>query len=156
MKTIVSTPNIIEAEQIIALLDENGIDAQMLEDNGPYISASGDMNNYRIIVNDDDTPSAEKIVADYRSRNNADTTLPWCPECGSEDVSETIIRHRFGSIWLLLLAPVLVAAWLFLPLPMIIRICFVVFAIAFVVQFFIPYKVHRLRCNKCNHVFKHY
>ena len=156
MKTIVSTPNIVEAEQIIALLDENGIDAQMLEDNGPYISASGDINNYRIIVNDDDAPSAEKIVADYRRRNNANASLPWCPKCGCEDVSETIIRHRFGSIWLLLLAPVLAAAWLFLPLPTIFGWICLVFSVAFVVQFFIPYKVHRLRCNKCNHIFKHY
>ena len=157
MKIVISTPNIVEAEQIIALLEDDGIEAHMLEDNSPYISASGDMSNYRVMVNDDDAPSAEKVVEAYRRHNaTAETAKPWCPECGSEDVAETVIRHRFGSVWLLLLAPVLVAIRLLLPMPPVVGWVILVLPIAFVVQFFIGYKVHRFQCNKCNHIFKQY
>lgn len=86
MKTIISTPEVVTAEQIVALLNEAGIDAQMLEDKSTFISASGDIFNYSIIVNDCDVDAANKIVSGYQAESKECHAMPWCPECGSEDV----------------------------------------------------------------------
>ncbi len=156
MKTLVSTPNIIEAEQIKAYLQDADIDAQILEDNNTFFSSTPDAANYRIIVSDDDVDNANMVLQDYREQNKKNETLPWCPECGNIDVTETIIRHRYGSVWFLIFAPILLAIGLFLPIPRFWGYFCLVGAICFVIQFFIGYKVHRFKCNKCNHIFKRY
>lgn len=156
MKTLVSTPNIIEAEQIKADLQDADIDAQILEDNNTFFSSTPDATNYRIIVADDDFDNANTVLQNYREQNKENETLPWCPECGNNDVTETIIRHRYGSIWFLILAPILLAIGLFLPIPRFWGYFCLVGAICFAIQFFIGYKVHRFKCNKCNHIFKRY
>lgn len=114
MKTIISTPEVVTAEQIVARLNEAGIDAQMLEDKSTFISASGDIFNYSIIVNDCDVDAANKIVSGYQAESKECTAMPWCPECGSEDVSETIIRRKRGSLFFLILAPFMFAIGFFL------------------------------------------
>lgn len=159
MKTLVSTPNIIEAEQIKADLQDADIDAQILEDNNTFFASTPDAANYRIIVSDDDFDNANTVLQNYREQNKENETLPWCPECGNNDVTETIIRHRYGSIWFLILAPILLAIGLFIPLPeylIYIRYFCLFGALCFIIQFFIGYKVHRFKCNKCNHIFKRY
>lgn len=156
MKTLVSTPNIIEAVQIKAYLQDADIDAQILEDNNTFFSSTPDAANYRIIVSDDDVDNANMVLQDYREQNKKNETLPWCPECGNIDVTETIIRHRYGSVWFLIFAPILLAIGLFLPIPRFWGYFCLVGAICFVIQFFIGYKVHRFKCNKCNHIFKRY
>ena len=154
MKTLVSNPNIIEAEQIKAYLQDADINAQILEENNTFFSSTPDAANYRIIVSDDDVDNANMVLQDYREQNKKNETLPWCPECGNIDVTETIIRHRYGSVWFLIFAPILLAISLFLPFTWG-TIC-AAFAFGFIIQFFIGYKVHRFKCNKCNHIFKRY
>lgn len=156
MKTLVSTPNIIEAEQIKADLQDANIDAQILEDNNTFFASTPDAANYRIIVADDDFDNANTILQNYHTQNKENETLPWCPECGNNDVTETIIRRRYGSIWFLILAPILLAIGIFLPIPRFWGYFCLVGAICFVIQFFIGYNVHRFKCNKCNHIFKRY
>ena len=156
MKTLVSTPNIIEAEQIKADLQDADIDAQILEDNNTFFASTPDAANYRIIVSDDNFDKANNVLQNYRTQNKENETLPWCPECGNNDVTETIIRHRYGSIWFLILAPILLAIGLFLPIPFPWGQICLVCAFGFAIQFFIGYKVHRFKCNKCNHIFKRY
>lgn len=154
MKTIISTPEVVTAEQIVARLNEADIDAQMLEDKSTFISASGDIFNYSIIVNDCDVDAANKIVSGYQAESKECTAMPWCPECGSEDVSETIIRRKRGSLFFLILAPFMLAIGFFSPN----FFCwlFSVGAILFIIQYFIGYSIHRYKCNKCHHVFKRY
>ncbi len=156
MKTLISTPNIIEAEQIKAILIESEIDAQILEDNNTFFSSTPDAANYRIIVSDDNFDKANNLLQNYRTQNKENETLPWCPECGNNDVAETIIRHRFGSIWFLILAPILLAIGLFIPLPRFWEYFCLVGALGFAIQFFVGYNVHRFKCNNCNHIFKRY
>lgn len=79
MKTIISTPEVVTAEQIVARLNEAGIDAQMLEDKSTFISASGDIFNYGIIVNDCDVDAANKIVSGYQAESKECHAMPWCP-----------------------------------------------------------------------------
>lgn len=154
MEAILSTPNIVEAEQILAALSQADIEARIIEDNGTFISASGNIVNYRIMVNDGDTDAAKNIVSDYRARNKATETMPWCPECGSEDVSETVVRHKHGSIWFLVLAPIMLVVGFFSP-PFFFWL-FTAGAVLFIIQYFIGYKTHRYHCNKCHHIFKRY
>lgn len=154
MKTIISTPEVVTAEQIVARLNEAGIDAQMLEDKSTFISASGDIFNYSIIVNDCDVDAANKIVSGYQVESKECTAMPWCPECGSEDVSETIIRRKRGSLFFLILAPFMFVIGFFSPIFFF--WLFSVGALLFIIQYFIGYNIHRYKCNKCHHVFKRY
>lgn len=154
MKTIISTPEVVTAEQIVARLNEAGIDAQMLEDKSTFISASGDIFNYSIIVNDCDVDAANKIVSGYQAESKECTAMPWCPECGSEDVSETIIRRKRGSLFFLILAPFMFVIGFFSPIFFF--WLFSVGALLFIIQYFIGYNIHRYKCNKCHHVFKRY
>lgn len=154
MKTIISTPEVVTAEQIVARLNEAGIDAQMLEDKSTFISASGDIFNYSIIVNDCDVDAANKIVRGYQAESKECTAMPWCPECGSEDVSETIIRRKRGSLFFLILAPFMFVIGFFSPIFFF--WLFSVGALLFIIQYFIGYNIHRYKCNKCHHVFKRY
>lgn len=154
MKTIISTPEVVTAEQIVARLNEAGIEAQMLEDKSTFISASGDIFNYSIIVNDCDVDAANKIVRGYQAESKECTAMPWCPECGSEDVSETIIRRKRGSLFFLILAPFMLAIGFFSP--NFFFWLFLVGALLFIIQYFIGYNIHRYKCNKCHHVFKRY
>ena len=154
MKTIISTPEVVTAEQIVARFNEAGIDAQMLEDKSTFISASGDIFNYSIIVNDCDVDAANKIVSGYQVESKECTAMPWCPECGSEDVSETIIRRKRGSLFFLILAPFMFVIGFFSPIFFF--WLFSVGALLFIIQYFIGYNIHRYKCNKCHHVFKRY
>lgn len=154
MKTIISTPEVVTAEQIVARLNEAGIDAQMLEDKSTFISASGDIFNYSIIVNDCDVDAANKIVSGYQAESKECHAMPWCPECGSEDVSETIIRRKRGSLFFLILAPFMFVIGFFSPIFFF--WLFSVGALLFIIQYFIGYNIHRYKCNKCHHVFKRY
>lgn len=154
MKTIISTPEVVTAEQIVARLNEAGIDAQMLEDKSTFISASGDIFNYSIIVNDCDVDAANKIVRGYQAESKECHAMPWCPECGSEDVSETIIRRKRGSLFFLILAPFMFVIGFFSPIFFF--WLFSVGALLFIIQYFIGYNIHRYKCNKCHHVFKRY
>lgn len=159
MKTLISTPNVIESKQIKAALFDANIGAQILEDNNTFFSSTPDATYYRIIVGNDDFDNANNVLKEYRSQNKENETLPWCPECGNNDVTETIIRHKYGSAWFLIIAPVLLAISLFIPFPdyLIVVKYFCLFgAICFIAQFFIGYKVHRFKCNKCYHIFKRY
>lgn len=154
MKNIISTPEVVTAEQIVARLNEAGIDAQMLEDKSTFISASGDIFNYSIIVNDCDVDAANKIVSGYQAESKECHAMPWCPECGSEDVSETIIRCKRGSLFFLILAPFMFVIGFFSPIFFF--WLFSVGALLFIIQYFIGYNIHRYKCNKCHHVFKRY
>lgn len=156
MKTLISTPNNLEAEQIKAALHDADIDAQILEVNNTSFAVTPDPANYSIIVADDDLDRANDVLRDYRAQNRQNETLPWCPECGSDDVSETIVRLNYGSGWFLILGFIILATSLNFPLPRPFGLALIIISIACIIQFFIGYKVHRFRCNKCNHIFRRY
>jgi predicted RNA-binding Zn-ribbon protein involved in translation (DUF1610 family) len=63
-----------------------------------------------------------------------DEENPWCPKCGSEDITRTTVHHQHGPKWLWFALPLSIAPFLF----------------------FNEYDVKEYHCKNCGHDFKRY
>ena len=85
---------------------------------------------FAVYVDDKDYTQAKDILNQFNKTR--DEELPWCPKCGSEEVTRTNIHHERGPKWLWFLLPSALAA----PL------------------FFEEYDVEEFHCKNCGHDFK--
>ena len=85
---------------------------------------------FAVYVDAKDYTQAKDILDQFNKTR--DEELPWCPKCGSEEVTRTIVHHEHGPKWLWFLFPSALAA----PL------------------FFDEYDVEEFHCNSCGHDFK--
>lgn len=87
---------------------------------------------FALYVDEKDYTQAKVILDQFNKIR--DNELPWCPKCGSEDITRTIVHHEHGPKELWFLLPSSLAA----PL------------------FFDEYDVKEFHCNSCGHDWKQY
>ena len=87
---------------------------------------------FTLYVDDKDFTRAKEILDQFNKKR--DEELPWCPKCGSEDITRIIVHHEHGpkELWFLLPSP--------LAAPL----------------FFDEYDVKEFHCNSCGHDWKRY
>ena len=87
---------------------------------------------FALYVDDKDYVQAQEILKQFNETRDEET--PWCPKCGSQEVTRTVIHHEHGPKWL----------WFLLPAPLAAPL------------FFEEYDVKEYHCNSCGHDFKRY
>lgn len=155
MAILITSPEIIHLESIQSALKNADIESEIVENNKTFISADGNITEYSLIIADDKLKEAQQILQTLENEFTKQESLPWCPECGCEDVTETVISKKHGSLSLLIASPFLILASLFLPIPIPFGSwVLLVVGVVGVFQYFIPTTSHKYHCNKCNHNFK--
>ena len=87
---------------------------------------------YAVYVDAKDYTQAKDILDQFNKTR--DEELPWCPKCGSEDITRKTVHHEHGTKWLWFLFPTLIASRLFYE----------------------GYDVEEFHCKRCGHDFKRY
>ena len=88
---------------------------------------------FALYVDENDYAQAKGVLEQFNKARDEEN--PWCPKCGSEDITRTTVHHRHGPKWL----------WfLFAPLA----------ALFFYQEY--DYDVEECHCNSCGHDFKRY
>ena len=160
MTILLTSPNIIELERLKAYLDEIDVVSRIDEIRNAYISANGSVYEYRLSVSEDDAQRARIVLAKFRAEAAKSRPRPWCPDCGGEEVEETVVKHRYGSVGFIVATVILlmagVALWMSGLVNVTLTYGFFAGALICLVQFFVGYKENVYRCNKCGHIFNRY
>ena len=154
MEKLITSPEIVLIEEIKNRLESQGIHSEIIEDNNTFISASGEITKYSLLVRQEDLPTALNIKNEIEHERTSEEVTPWCAKCGCEDVSKEVIVHRRSSIIYLILAPILLALGLIGGFGIIFNWCFIAGGILFFIQYFIGHKEKVYTCNKCGHKFR--
>lgn len=154
MEKLITSPEIVLIEEIKNRLKSEGIHSEMIEDNNTFISASGEITKYSLLVRKEDLPMALKIKNEIENERKSEEMMPWCVKCGDEDVSKEVIVHRHSSIIYLVLAPILLVLGLIGKFGVLFNWCFIVGGILFFIQYFRGHEEEVFTCNKCGHKFR--
>ena len=87
---------------------------------------------FAVYVDHEDYTQAKEILKQFNATRDEET--PWCPKCGSHEVTKTVVHHEHGPNWLWYLFPSPIASSLF----------------------FEDYDEEDYHCNSCGHDFKRY
>lgn len=85
---------------------------------------------FAVFVDHKDYTQAKDILNLFNKTRDEET--PWCPKCGSQEVTKTVVHHEHGPQWL----------WLLFPSPLAAPL------------FFEDYDVEEYHCKSCGHDFK--
>ena len=152
MRLLTNTTNFLFVQQLQEKLQEKGIKSSFSEENSTYISVCGDITSYNIYVDDADFQKATAIMNSLKSQEQQTESLPWCPECGSENVTKEVIKLKYSPVWYLILDPIVFFVGLWLP-HIFCWICLVC-GFVLIIQFFKGETQERFTCNSCKHTFR--
>ncbi len=95
-KLLLKCDNDIHANEIIALLDNQGIAFRIHDERqDPQTGAYGPITGIAIYVFEKDYQRAMEVIAPVAKERKE--VHPFCPKCGSENVSIIDRRHNYGS-----------------------------------------------------------
>lgn len=86
---------------------------------------------FALYVDDNDYAQAKGVLEQFNKAR--DEQNPWCPKCGSEDITRTTVHHQHGPRWLWFLVSPIAALF-----------------------FCDDYDVEEYHCKSCGHDFKRY
>lgn len=155
MENLKTSPNIVVLHELQDILREAGIESQIIENTSPYVDTSGNTVTYTLLVGADDLDESIIIANKFNETAEQPKDCGWCPECGSENITKTVIRKRFSSISFLILGLLAIPVGIIFPLAFFSWVLVIGGFIA-IIQFFIGHTEERYVCNKCNHKFKRY
>jgi len=146
--------NVIYAEEIQSRLTEIGIECFMRDETPTEVlgSASGHRATVAVYVHAKDLPAAKSVIeaAKYAREEQS----PWCPKCGNEDNEKTVIQHKHGPTWLLVLC---IAIFIIGNIVALIDTSYAIVFPILIVLIIIWCKSYReeiYSCNKCGHVYR--
>ena len=87
---------------------------------------------FALYVDNKDYTQAKEVLKQFNEAREEIT--PWCPKCGSQEVTKTVTHHDHGPKWLWFLLPSSLASMFF----------------------FNDYDVEEYHCKSCGHDFKRY
>ncbi len=149
MVTIKHCDNEVEAQVVKQKLAEYGIEASILSETTSFGGSTGIGQRISVSVNDENEAEALAII--MQTDNERDESMPWCPLCGSENISKTEIRCWHGPFWQLFIGIIIAAVTWFMPVS-ILYVRYI--GLAMVIFWFVPYKSIRYHCCTCNKDFK--
>ena len=95
MKLLVHCENSILADEYKAILEAKGILCYIQkEEVGIGAFAGGNQPQIAIFVEDEHYQEAIDLINGLKLER--DSNLPWCPKCGSENTTHTIVQHKHG------------------------------------------------------------
>ncbi|WP_195630004.1 putative signal transducing protein [Bacteroides finegoldii] len=157
MKLLVHCENSILADEYKANLEAKGILCYIQkEEVGIGAYTGGGQPQVAIFVEDERYQEAIELINGLKFER--DSNLPWCPKCGSENVTYKVIKHKSGFMWwtLLFLIPMVIGFCISLTgLGEFIKVY--VFAVIPVTLLFSWYKSNKEKpyhCNQCENDFK--
>ena len=153
MVKIITTPEIILIEELKNRLEMKNIRSEIMEDTSTFISASGNITQYSLLVNEADIEKSLLIKDELIKELEKEDNMPWCESCGNEDVIKDTIEHKFSSSWFLITAPIMVFIGLLFPLGPILKWVFIIGGVLFGLQFFMGHDEEIYTCKKCGHKF---
>lgn len=153
--------NAVYAEEIKMLLQTKGIECFINDEAKTEVigSTGGNRAEIAIYVDQKDYDAAHAVVDEINKKR--EEQMPWCPKCGAEDISKTVVPHQHGPLWLLIVCVVCIVSMLILLIiPRTVHISFLLWSFLFALWIFLlvfwfkSYKVERFTCKKCSHTFK--
>lgn len=153
-----SCDNTIVAQEIVDHLSEIGIECRVVDVSisSNMINCNGGINtNCELYVHTDNYERALEIVKSLEKKRNE--SICWCPECGSENITNIIIHHKHAPKWqiitTLILCAIIIASWFGLMGSEKILVPGGGLII-FIATLFIPYNVKKFHCKDCGADFK--
>ena len=156
MENLKTSPNIVDLQELQSLLQDAGIESQISENSSPYVDASGNSITYSLLVGSNNLDKAIEIAHKFNESAEKPTDCGWCPECGSEDISKSVVKKKRSSIAFLIIGIIIFALAFVMPLGPIFSWIFAIGGIGAVIQYFRGHTEERYVCNQCNHKFKRY
>lgn len=101
----------IEAEGFRSVLRESGIESETFDETNSKVARGILDKRIDVIVKEEDYEKAMKVYQSFLA--NQQTVMPWCPECGSEDV--TLLKKENAPIRKL--PRILANLLMFIPIP---------------------------------------
>lgn len=155
VKRLASSSSSIEMKELAERLKDKGIECVVTEENIRFDQALGMTTTLRV---EEDVYDEAKAIYDAFLKE-IDDYLPWCPDCGAEDVTAVTIATKHGPTWQLVVAfliicPVLIAPLvtdfntILLPGSLLMGL-----ALLCLGEWFRPHKYKKYTCNKCGKVF---
>ena len=155
MKLLTYCENFILSDEYKANLESKGISRHIQkEEFGIGAFSGGGQPLITIFVEEENYQAAMELMKNLNLNRNSN--LPWCPECGSENVTHQTITHRHGSTWMLFIGIVSFIACIILTISSGFTILFIptVIPIALLLVWFKSYKEDIYHCNQCRKDFK--
>lgn len=156
METLKTSPNIVALQELQSLLQDAGIESHISENSSPYVDASGNTITYSLLVGSDNLDKALEIAKKFNETSENPTDCSWCPECGSEDISKSVVKKKRSSIAFLIIGIIAFALAFVIPLGPIFSWIFAIGGIGAIIQYFRGHTEERYVCNQCNRKFKRY
>lgn len=161
-KLLVKCDNTILADEIVSLLNEQGIASRLHDEQQDQVTgAYGAFTGIAVYVYGKDFDKAKAIIVPIMESRKA--ILPLCPKCGSED-TQPLVRPKHTTTYnvviiLLLFIPGLYMGWgkdfgLISPIGNITAIALVV--AAFIMMIALRHHNDNYKCNQCGKRFNHY
>ena len=128
---LISYDNEVTATRLQQDLSASGIDCVVEKEAKTYdVMFDHGSFCFAVYVDAKDYTRAKDILDQFNKTR--DEELPWCPKCGSEDITRTTVHHKHGPKWL----------WFLLPSPIAAHL------------FYEDYDVEEFHCKRCGHDFK--
>lgn len=155
MKLLTHCENSILADEYKANLEAKGIPCHIQkEEIGIGAFSGGGQPQITIFVEDENYQAAMNLINNLKLNRNSN--LPWCPECGSENVTHRVIAHKHGPKWMLLIGIVSFIASIILTILNGFTILYIptVIPIVLLLIWFKSYKEDIYHCKQCKKDFK--
>lgn len=162
MENLITSPNIIEVQELQVRLENAGIRSEISQNMSPYVTASGSTITYTLLVGPEKLDEAIEIVHDYENKLKQEVDEEvLCPECGSDDVMRTASARRRNSILYLLVG--IISLGVFLLLPLYINwlyltrrlwLLLLIIGVGCLVKYFKGGSEASYECNNCHNRFK--
>ena len=94
MEKLKTSPNIVDLQELQSLLQDAGIESQISENSSPYVDASGNTITYSLLVGTNNLDKAIEIAKKFNETAEKPSDCGWCPECGSEDISKSVVKKK--------------------------------------------------------------
>ena len=147
--------NSIYADELIAIMKENGIECFKHDATQTEIAGTmgGNTAGIDLYVENEDYDDANRIIEEIKQKR--DSQMPWCPECGGENITKTVIPHKHGPTWMLVLCVLVFLFCIVLSFvtPEMVFIPGALWIIGLII-WFKSYKEEIYRCENCGKEFK--
>ena len=114
-KVLLHCDNEFYADEVSSLLEKEGIACRLHDERNDtaysYGAHGGNLPGIEVRVNESDYERALALVKPVEEAHRQ--FVPWCPECGCDDVEHTVVKERRRPWGPLVLLIVLILAFLF-------------------------------------------